>query len=297
LPSFFRAALGRIRKIAHYQINSRQERRRVRAFITGIAGFAGTFLAEHLLACGDAVQGCSLDGAWGRDAPSRVTREAGLVAWDINAELSPDLLSRIADFSPDVIFHLAAVSIPSECGKLEPTPQAIRVNVEGTSAVVDLAAALPSRPRVLLVSTCRVYAPVNFDNPYVAESSPPGPTSGYGKTKLAAEGVIRERGSAAGVEGIVIRAFNHAGPRQSPKLMLSEWCRQLVRGDDPVQVKCLDGYLDMTDVRDVVSAYRLLAQRGQPGEVYNVGGGVSLRSGDIALSSSLPAAIRIPLPS
>jgi GDP-4-dehydro-6-deoxy-D-mannose reductase len=63
--------------------------------------------------------------------------------------------------------------------------------------------------------------------------------------------------------------------------MLSEWCQQLARGDDPLRVHCLDSYLDMTDVRDVVRAYRLLMLHGQPNESYNVGGGVALRSGDI----------------
>jgi GDP-4-dehydro-6-deoxy-D-mannose reductase len=134
---------------------------------------------------------------------------------------------------------------------------------------------------VVFVSTCRVYAPVTFENPFVSETSLLGPTSGYAKTKLAAEEALRRGGRELGVPGIILRAFNHAGPRQSPRLMLSEWCRQLVCGDEPVQVRCMDGYLDMTDVRDVVRAYRLLALHGQPGEAYNVGGGVSLRSGDI----------------
>jgi GDP-4-dehydro-6-deoxy-D-mannose reductase len=254
---------------------------RVRALITGVAGFAGSFLAEHLLACGEEVLGSTLHGGWPSDLPPHLTRRVDAIAWDLGQGLTQTVIRRVADFAPEVIFHLAALSIPSDCGREEPTPHAWRVNVGGTEAVVRLAAAVPARPRVLFVSTCRVYAPVTFDRPLVSENSPLGPTSGYAKTKLAAEEALWRGGRELGVRGIVIRAFNHAGPRQSPRLMLAEWCRQLVRGDEPVQVRRLDGYLDMTDVRDVVRAYRLLALHGHPGEAYNVGGGVSLRSGDI----------------
>ena len=63
--------------------------------------------------------------------------------------------------------------------------------------------------------------------------------------------------------------------------MLPEWCHKFARGDDPVEVTNRDTLFDITDVRDVVRAYRLLVERGQAGEIYNVGGGVPRRSGDL----------------
>lgn len=253
----------------------------MRALITGMTGFAGSFLAEHLLDAGDSVLGCSRDGRWESGIPAGLAGRAALAPWDVGAQLSPEAARRIREFAPEAIYHLAALSIPSECGKNEPTADALRVNVGGTEAVARLAASLPSRPRVLFVSSCRVYAPVSRDHPYVVEDAPLQPKGGYGKTKLAGEETLRRVCEEAGTEFVVVRAFNHAGPRQSPRLMLSEWCRQLVRGDAPVRVQCLDSHLDMTDVRDVVQAYRLLLRQGRAGEAYNVGGGVSLRSGDI----------------
>jgi GDP-4-dehydro-6-deoxy-D-mannose reductase len=253
----------------------------VRAFLTGIAGFAGSHLAEHLLACGDEVMGCALGGAWASDAPQDLVRRVTLLNWDIAAAVPESVATHVLDFAPDVIYHLAALSIPSECGHHEPTPEAVRVNVGGTEHVIEMAARLSSRPRVLLVSSCRVYAAIDEKSPQVAETYPLAPATAYAKTKLAAEEVLQQRGGELGVEGIVVRAFNHAGPRQSPKLMLSQWCRDLVRGENPVQVQCLDSYLDLSDVRDVVRAYRLLAEHGHSGEAYNVGSGVAVRSGDI----------------
>ncbi|MBW3598227.1 MAG: NAD-dependent epimerase/dehydratase family protein [Planctomycetes bacterium] len=253
----------------------------MRAFITGITGFAGSFLAEHLLACGDAVLGCSRDGLWENGIPPTLEGRVEVVAWDVGEAISPAAMAAVREFAPDAIYHLAGLSIPAECGAEDPTLDAIRINVGGTERAATLAASLPTRPRVLFVSSCRVYAPVDFQRPYVKEMAPLAPQGGYGKSKLAAEDALRRQAADSGIEAIVVRACNHAGPRQSPRLMLSEWCRRLARGDDPVQVHSLNSYLDMTDVRDVVRAYRLLIERGRAGEAYNVGGGVSLRSGDI----------------
>ncbi len=54
-----------------------------RALITGVSGFAGSFLAEHLLQCGDAVLGCSVDGMWEEITPSGLPDQVELLAWDL----------------------------------------------------------------------------------------------------------------------------------------------------------------------------------------------------------------------
>mgnify|MGYP003315815628 FL=1 len=63
--------------------------------------------------------------------------------------------------------------------------------------------------------------------------------------------------------------------------MLPEWTAQLVRGTDPLPVLSLDSHLDLSDVRDVVRAYRHVAQSGTPHTVLNVGSGRSWRSGEV----------------
>jgi GDP-4-dehydro-6-deoxy-D-mannose reductase len=188
--------------------------------------------------------GCALGGAWASDAPQDLVRRVTLLNWDIAAAVPESVATHVLDFAPDVIYHLAALSIPSECGHHEPTPEAVRVNVGGTEHVIEMAARLSSRPRVLLVSSCRVYAAIDEKSPQVAETYPLAPATAYAKTKLAAEEVLQQRGGELGVAGI-------------------------------------DSYLDLSDVRDVVRAYRLLAEHGHSGEAYNVGRGVAVRSGDI----------------
>jgi GDP-4-dehydro-6-deoxy-D-mannose reductase len=253
----------------------------LRAFITGITGFAGTHLAEHLVASGDKVAGCSRSGHWQPDRLPDTPESVELLTWDIAGDVPESLRRRLASLQPDWIFHLAAVSIPRECGLRDPTGRAWNINVHGTRRVLDLAASLPGPPRVILVSSSHVYAPVAPESLVVHEGARCDPAGAYGRTKLAAEGEMLRAKAVNGIDGIVARTFLHAGPRQDPRLMLSHWCRQMVDDHlDTVSVLNLDSRFDMSDVRDIARAYRLLALRGKA-ETYNVGSGVCRHSGEI----------------
>jgi GDP-4-dehydro-6-deoxy-D-mannose reductase len=259
---------------------------RMRAFITGIAGFAGAHLAEHLLDHGDDVCGASLHGNWTNGAgqaalPTCVT-SLPIYAWDIGDSCPSELSQSLSNFAPEVIYHLAAISKATACGQSEPTPAAHRINVRGTEHVMKLAAALPSRPRVLLVSSSYVYGPAHQERETFAEYEPPQPANGYGRTKLAAEAVLMRAVAEKKVDAVIARAFQHAGPRQDAQFMLAEWCEQFaVAGSTPVIMHNSHSWIDLSDVRDVVRAYRVLAERGACGEIYNVGSGIARTSGEI----------------
>ena len=80
-----------------------------------------------------------------------------------------------------------------------------------------------------------------------------------------------------GTATLMARPFNHAGPRQADLYVLSSFARQVAEVEaglrERIEVGNLDVVRDFTDVRDIVRAYRLLAERGHPGEIYNVGTG------------------------
>lgn len=255
----------------------------MRAFITGITGFAGSHLAEHLLACGDQVLGCSTKGRWPAEAPPAIVQQADVIAWDVGCDegLSAAAREQIERFAPNRIYHLAAISVPDLCGENDPTPEAKEVNIEGTRRVLEVARSLTTSPRVLCVSSSHVYAPVTFERYLVSEDSAIGPRRGYGITKMAAE--EQARGAIErGLDVVIARAFQHTGPRQGPRMMLPEWISQFTKaGNAPIRVRTLDAYLDLTDVGDMVRAYRLLAEQGARGETYNVGSGICRRSGEI----------------
>jgi GDP-4-dehydro-6-deoxy-D-mannose reductase len=86
---------------------------------------------------------------------------------------------------------------------------------------------------------------------------------------------------AYGMEIMMVRAFNHIGPGQSPIFVLSDFCRQVAeieagKREPVIRVGNLSARRDFTDVRDVVRAYVLLIQSGTPGETYNVGSGTAV---------------------
>ena len=100
---------------------------------------------------------------------------------------------------------------------------------------------------------------------------------------------------------IMVRAFNHSGPRQAPMFVISDFCRQIAvieKGESPAEMMVgnLSAKRDFTDVRDVVRAYRLLAEKGVSGRVYNVGRGKAVEIQfilDTALGfSKLPIKVR-----
>lgn len=254
----------------------------MRAFITGVTGFAGSHLAEHLLKCGDEVLGSSHRGQWTFGVSESVQQAVALFSWDLSEGVDEATRQIVAEFRPDVVFHLAAISIPSDCGTNEPTPAALASNVMGTEAVASLCCSLDKCPRVILASSCYVYAPVTAESPVVTEDSSIGPQRPYGKTKLMAEQVFQRAIHEEGLDGVIARSFQHAGPRQSPEMILPDWVRQFTFSNEkPIRVGCLNTHLDITDVRDVCRAYRQLAVDGQTGTVYNVGSGINRRSGDL----------------
>jgi GDP-4-dehydro-6-deoxy-D-mannose reductase len=233
----------------------------MRALITGASGFVGPFLADHLRACGDDV--VALDRADGLDVTDR-----GNVTDVVRAT------------RPDAIYHLAA---RSHVGESWDDPSGVfRVNVEGTVHVLGAAHDLDVG-RVLMVGSAEVYGRVEGGELPIAEDAPLRPTTPYGASKAAAEMVALQAFLGGGVATIRVRPFNHTGPGQSDRFLVPALAARVAdaerRGASSIVVGATDPVRDLLDVRDVVRAYRLLVEQGEPGDVYNVcrGTGVSVR--------------------
>lgn len=254
-----------------------------RTIITGISGFAGGFLTERLLQSGKHVLGFSPSGQWLPTSPKAIQDRVKLSAWDFSkSESDAAICQTIERFEPEVIYHLAAMSVPAVCGEEEPTDMAVAVNIEGTRRVVEAILTVAPKARLVFISSSHVYAPVDPTELRVTESSPLGPTRGYGKTKLAAERVVLDAVERHGLDAVVVRAFQHTGPRQIGRMMLPEWVKQVVGSQEgPIQIHTRDALIDLLDVRDVVCAYEMLAEGGSCGAVYNVGSGKALRTGNL----------------
>jgi GDP-4-dehydro-6-deoxy-D-mannose reductase len=136
---------------------------------------------------------------------------------------------------------------------------------------------------VLVVSSALIYRPT--DAP-LDETAMVGPASPYGFSKLAQDQLALAAVAEARLQVVVARPFNQIGPRQQPTFALSNFARQLARieaGLDPAELRVgnLDARRDITDVRDVVSAYERLMDQGVPGRAYNVCSGRVWRIRDL----------------
>ncbi len=224
----------------------------MRALITGGRGFVGGWLAEHLRARGDEV-----------------------VAIDQEVEITDAaaVLAALESARPDAVYHLAALT---HVGQSWDDPlRVLEVNVLGTAAVLAAARQCGTDPRVLVTSSAEVYGTVNDPEELpLSESAPTVPLTPYAASKLAAEAVCAQAHAGHGQAVIVVRPFNHIGPGQSPNFAVAALAQRIVRavsdGADSIPVGNLSARRDFTDVRDVVRAYRLLVEGGEPGVVYNV---------------------------
>lgn len=234
----------------------------MRALITGAGGFVGPHLTRLLNDAGDDVTGLDL-----RSGPDLLDADG----W----------LETVRTCRPDVIYHLAGWSDVS--GSWHDPIQTFRTNAVGTLSVLEAAVAAGT-DRVVLVSSADVYGTVDATDQPITESQPVRPRSPYGVSKQAAEALGLQYHRAHGLGVIIVRPFNHLGPGQSPRFAAPAFAAQIAEaehhGGGDVAHGDLSARRDLSDVRDVVRAYRLLAERGQPGEVFNVcsGRAVSMES-------------------
>ncbi len=178
------------------------------------------------------------------------------------------------------MYHLAA---QSDVGRSwTAADETFAINLDGTRSVLEAARAA-SVARVLSVTSADIYGLVGSDDLPLSESAPLRPVSPYAASKAAADMVCLQAYLGYGLGVLRIRSFNHLGPGQSPQFVAPAVAAQIAAnersGEDQIRVGNLEPRRDFTDVRDVVRAYRLLAEHGTPGEAYNVctGTDVSIR--------------------
>jgi GDP-4-dehydro-6-deoxy-D-mannose reductase len=234
----------------------------VRVLVTGSRGFAGPWLVRHLKSCGDEVL----------DLPSGLDVRNG-----------DDLKAALVEAAPDAVCHLAAQANVAVAWA-DPV-MTFSVNALGTLNLCCAAQALSRPPRVLLVSSSEVYGRVGQDCMPVREEQPFAPVNPYAASKAAAEMVGLQYWLGRELEVVRARAFNHTGPGQREGFVVPDLAKQVARVARGEQDAVLTGDIsvsrDITDVRDVVRAYRLLLVHGKPGEAYNVCRGEAVKVAEV----------------
>lgn len=224
----------------------------MKALVTGAGGFVGPHLLSHLRSMGDDAVGFDL-----RDGPDLLD--------------GPGWSDLLASERPETIYHLAGWS---DVGASWRSPiDTFRVNALGTMTLLE-AARNAEVKRILLISSADVYGLVEPADQPIDEQLTPQPRSPYGLSKQAAEDAGRQYQRAHGLEVVIVRPFNHLGPGQSPNFVAPSFATQIAQAEVDGHGELAHGDLtarrDLTDVRDVVRAYRLLSVDGVAGETYNV---------------------------
>jgi len=187
---------------------------------------------------------------------------------------------------PDVVYHLAALTNVADSWN---QPRLYyEVNVMGTHTVLDAARRFAEKemPRVVLISSAEVYGRVGPEHVPIRETLPAKPVTPYAASKAASEMLGIQAFQGYGVPVIITRAFNHVGPSQTASFVVSALARRIIEAQRNASTSLSVGNLspqrDFTDVRDVVRAYRLLAEKGQPGGTYNVCSGQAVSVAQLA---------------
>jgi GDP-4-dehydro-6-deoxy-D-mannose reductase len=239
--------------------------RAVRSLVTGAGGFVGVHLVRHLVEQGDEV----------------VEMERTVDGVDI-ADAEP-VTEAIMAAKPQAVYHLAGASDVG--GSWSAPTETFLATALGTLNVLEAARAAGA-DRVLAVTSADVYGRVSEDELPLTEDQPLRPVSPYAASKVAADALAQQAWLGHRLPVIRVRAFNHLGPGQSDRFVAPSLAARIARnerdGGDEVPIGNLTPLRDVTDVRDVVRAYRLLMVDGEPGAVYNVCRGAAVSVQDIA---------------
>jgi GDP-4-dehydro-6-deoxy-D-mannose reductase len=251
----------------------------VKVLITGIAGFAGSHLAELALREGAEVVGTVLPNT-STDNLVTIQKDVATVPCDLTEPGAAAAALRAV--RPDRVFHLAGASVVGTSWALR--ADVLRTNLEAT---YHLCEGLRRHPvPCLIVSSGDVYGIVPQAELPVAENRPLAPLSPYALSKACQELYVSYYARSEGLPLVVVRAFNHVGPRQGLGFVWSDIARQVAeiekrRGPAVLEIGTTTTRRDFTDVRDMVRAYWLALNRARPGETYNAASGTTVSIQDV----------------
>jgi len=250
----------------------------MRVLITGITGFAGSHLADYILANHPGVEVFGIVRWRSRmENVLHIRDKVELIEADLKDLVS--LQSCLAHIKPDRIFHLAAQSFVPASWKCP--AETFAINAIGQINLFEAALSLKLTPRIQIAGSSEEYGQVFPDEIPMKETNPLRPLSPYAVSKVAQDMLGWQYFRSYGLPIVRTRGFNHTGPRRGDVFVTSSFAKQIVEVEKGkrkpvIYVGNLEAKRDFTDVRDTVPAYWLSLEKGEPGEVYNIGSGKSV---------------------
>ena len=266
-----------------------------RILITGITGFVGSHLGNHLTKAGAQVYGLCRKDSNNRLATTKpeVTSKIEIIEGDI---LNPKSLELAFNESePEFIFHLAGQSfVPTS---VEDPKNTYLINSIGTLNILESARIKKLDSRFVFAGTSEEYGmvfaspqqyrdfqsrfgnvfpePKQFPELPIKESNPLRPMSPYAVAKVSGDYMTRNYAMNWGLHAMVSRAFNHEGNGRGKMFVTSIIAKQvtsIINGiGDSIIIGNVNSFRDWSHVSDIVSGYCIIAKNGRPGEVYSQG--------------------------
>ena len=268
----------------------------MRVLLTGIAGFAGSYLAELLVQAPD----IEVHGVVHRN-DRRIAHLAGQLHLHRGDLRNALWVSEVVEaVRPEYALHLAAWSDVG--GSWQQPWTTYELNIQCQLNLLEALRRWQPACRTLIVSSNEIYGLVDAADLPIDEATPFRPNSPYGVSKLTQDMMALQYFNSHRLPTIRARSFNHLGPGQADEFAASAFARQIAEIElglraPVVRVGNLSAERDFTDVRDVVRAYWLLAQHGEAGLCYNIGSGAPRAIRDLldTLLELSPASIRVEL--
>ena len=246
--------------------------RKKKILVIGASGFVGEHLLRYLSA------DTTLD-VYATGYQKEVQELPSVKVMRLDILSAPDTESILRTVRPDTVILLAAQS--SVALSFQYPELTMNVNVIGSLHVMEAVRNICPETTLLLTGSSEEYGAVTEDMMPIRETVRLEPRSPYAISKAASEQMAILYARSYGLKFVMVRAFNHIGPGQSPQFVVSDFAKQIAMIEkglsEPVlYVGNLSACRDFTDVRDIVRGYKLLTECGRPGEVYNIGTGKSI---------------------
>ncbi len=265
--------------------------------ITGVGGFAGSYLAEELLNQKANVYGLIRRRADGTKAKNLIDHGIENSVKTIEGDLTEitSLTNALEISEPEYIFHLAAQSFVPR--SFENSPETQMINCIGTANLLDATRKKDSDAKVVFAGSSEEYGlvistedqykqakkeygtifpePVNIPEVPIKETNPLRPMSPYAVSKVYGDHLMQNYYHSYGLNTVVSRAFNHEGAGRGLMFVTSVVTNQVMKlkfGEiDKITIGNLNAFRDWSHVKDIVNGYMTLAENGKSGEVYNQG--------------------------
>ncbi len=249
----------------------------MRILITGAGGFVGHHLAEHLR---DSQPTATLYGT--TLFPGETVSPAIDISRRIDLKEARQTRDLLRDCAPDLIYHLAAQAFVPR--SFEDPWETLENNIRSQLNIIQACLELDLTPRMLIISSAEIYGAVAPAHLPLDERAELRPSNPYSVSKVAQDMLALQFQLSHGLPIMRARPFNHIGPGQNARFVAPAFAIQIAKIEANQQapyiyVGNLAAKRDFTDVRDIVRAYKLIAEKGEPGQAYNVASGraISIR--------------------